>query len=287
MILCLNVFDLYFSGIRIYSKVYAINAVGLQSETVVSDGIVIDATPPVPEAFVQFGANLIINPSFEVDSADAVVDLTDSAAIQAKCAANFSPASWNILNNTCSVAIKPLANVAQDGKNMLLLFGTIEQTVSNLQIGSRFRIQFYASHHAASHYPTLSNEVVLQIGAERHVLLLFPRVSRIDQSLDDWIPWQKHVYYFTAKKNSVSIKLGTASNRGGILLDNVSVESYDTAPASTDLVSIHSARIQDWSSIHASWNFVDVDSPIVNYQWAIGKCSGSSIFREIFSTAVK
>jgi hypothetical protein len=28
--------------------------------------------------------------------------------------------------------------------------------------------------------------------------------------------------------------------------------------------------IHDWSSVHASWNFIDPESPIIDYTWAIG-----------------
>jgi hypothetical protein len=28
--------------------------------------------------------------------------------------------------------------------------------------------------------------------------------------------------------------------------------------------------IHDWSSVHASWNFIDPENPIIDYTWAIG-----------------
>jgi hypothetical protein len=28
--------------------------------------------------------------------------------------------------------------------------------------------------------------------------------------------------------------------------------------------------LHDWSSVHASWNFIDPESPIIDYTWAIG-----------------
>ncbi len=45
----------------------------------------------------------------------------------------------------------------------------------------------------------------------------------------------------------------------------------DPADSSAPLVDVGTQFVHDWSSIHASWHFIDQESPIVNYQWAIGE----------------
>jgi hypothetical protein len=54
------------SGSKIYHKVYAIDAVGLVSDTVVSDGVIVDKTGPVSELLIHLMTNIVSNPSFEI-----------------------------------------------------------------------------------------------------------------------------------------------------------------------------------------------------------------------------
>ena len=51
---------------RYYSKISAIDAAGLKSVSVSSDGFVVDTSPPKAQQQILLGDNSIINPSFEV-----------------------------------------------------------------------------------------------------------------------------------------------------------------------------------------------------------------------------
>lgn len=272
---CSYSFVIHFLGNRIYNKVYAINGAGLHSDTVISDGVTIDTTKPDALGQIQFGSNFIENPSFEFDPVgETLTRWDDMSAIQAKCFAEFSPSSWNLGNDSCTAIIRPLSPIAQNDQAFLIIYGSIQQTLSGLSTGKRYRIMFYSSHYIESHYPTMSHEAFLQIGDEKHILLLFPRPSRSDvvHTSDDAVSWQKHVFYFKATNTSLILKLGTISNRNGIMLDYVSVQELSSSSAVLgNHVSVHSVFVQDWSSVHAVWNFVDADSPIVDYKWAVGK----------------
>ncbi|KAI8485724.1 hypothetical protein Bbelb_365580 [Branchiostoma belcheri] len=62
------------TGERYFIKVVAEDAAGNRSPAAVSDGIVIDSTPPVPEADLVYGDNLLLNPSFELTSGSADIE---------------------------------------------------------------------------------------------------------------------------------------------------------------------------------------------------------------------
>ena len=36
-------------------------------------------------------------------------------------------------------------------------------------------------------------------------------------------------------------------------------------------VDVHTQFIHNWSSLQAKWHFIDPESPIIDYNWAIGK----------------
>ncbi|KAI8507103.1 hypothetical protein Bbelb_155420, partial [Branchiostoma belcheri] len=59
---------------RYFIKVVAEDAAGNRSPAAVSDGIVIDSTPPVPEADLVYGDNLLLNPSFELTTGSADIE---------------------------------------------------------------------------------------------------------------------------------------------------------------------------------------------------------------------
>ena len=36
-------------------------------------------------------------------------------------------------------------------------------------------------------------------------------------------------------------------------------------------IHVHTVLIHDWTSVHGAWDFVDTESPIIDYTWAIGE----------------
>ena len=61
----------------------------------------------------------------------------------------------------------------------------------------------------------------------------------------------------------------------GILFDDLQVQQtvlheHAIHEENTKHIHAHVITLHQWSSIHASWSFVDPESPIVDYMWAIG-----------------
>ncbi|KAK3101903.1 hypothetical protein FSP39_007221, partial [Pinctada imbricata] len=59
---------------KIYNKVYAKDSVGYQSTVAVSDGAIVDMTPPEPNYLFHEGTNKLTNPSFEQSTNEVMID---------------------------------------------------------------------------------------------------------------------------------------------------------------------------------------------------------------------
>ena len=60
-------------GIKLFSTIYAVNGAGLQSEQVSSNGITVDASPPVVLSSRPNGEELILNPVFETELEASII----------------------------------------------------------------------------------------------------------------------------------------------------------------------------------------------------------------------
>ncbi|CAG2212775.1 unnamed protein product [Mytilus edulis] len=83
-------------GSKMYHKVYAIDAVGLISDKVVSDGVVIDVTGPIPESLTHLDTNIVQNPSFELTKGSIISweTLSTTTDICTYTQTFHHPASW-------------------------------------------------------------------------------------------------------------------------------------------------------------------------------------------------
>ncbi|CAC5407072.1 unnamed protein product [Mytilus coruscus] len=66
----------------------------------------------------------------------------------------------------------------------------------------------------------------------------------------------------------------------GILFDDLKVQRtifhhHSDVNENGKHIHAHVVALHQWSSIHASWSFVDPESPIIDYMWAIGYTEGS------------
>ncbi|XP_078578622.1 uncharacterized protein LOC144863374 [Branchiostoma floridae x Branchiostoma japonicum] len=260
------------NGTRYYSTVYAVDASGLWSPPAFSDGVTVDTTAPIPMEKYSFGQNLLSNPSFED------VQTTGNGGL---------PASW--LTSGIANASSPSQAISQDGRSYLLLLGSVSQAVSTTP-GDKYRLTFHASPVFPSHTPVLSQEGYVRGPGMHRVFKLYQRPSHLEGTqlqLDTNITWHRHVFYFTAVHTVSNITIGSTGVWNGIALDNVQVERMQlgpqlpsadpnpTAPQPSP-VRLHTRFVHSWTSVHAAWDFVDPESPIIDYRWAIGTARGGT-----------
>ncbi|CAH1259274.1 ADGRL2 [Branchiostoma lanceolatum] len=260
------------SGTKYYATVYAVDASGLWSPPAVSDGVTVDTTAPVPLEKVNFGMNLLSNPSFED------VQNTGTVAL---------PSSW--LTSGIANVHSPSQAIGQDGRSYLLLLGSVSQAVATIP-GDKYRLTFQASTIFPSNTPVLSQEGYVQGPGIHRVFKLYQRPSHLEGTqlhLDTNITWHQHLFYFTAVQAVSNITIGSAGVWNGVALDNVQVQRIQfgqQGPSAdpnftahqTSPVYLYTRFVHDWTSVHAAWDFVDAESPIVNYSWAIGTVRGGT-----------
>eukprot|EP00058_Branchiostoma_floridae_P000533 XP_002586021.1 hypothetical protein BRAFLDRAFT_110187 [Branchiostoma floridae] len=298
------------TGTKYYSTVYAVDAAGLTSSPAVSDGILVDTTPPEVLNKFDFGLNLLDNPSFEnIQSSGSTnltsdlgsagnVGLTGTDNSSASNSSNSSlrnnsftagnngkPTHWNI--SGVVVVISPSTAVSHHGVSYLLLHGSISQLIPTSP-GERYRLTLHASPIFPSNTPVVAQEGYV-IGPGMHrVFKLYQRPSHlegVELHVDRNITWHKHVFYFTAVEHVSEVVIGSVGPWSGIALDDVKVQEMRQGsrppPANpnptnqlTSPVHLETSFAHDWTSVRAAWDFVDPESPIVGYSWAIGTVRG-------------
>ena len=258
----------------IYNKVYAEDGVGYKSDIIVSNGIKIDTTPPLSQRLVhEEENNLLINPSFELTSGNVVswdqLNGTDACSLDP----TYSPSDWSVSSGSCAVTVSSDTNLARDGRMMLLLRGEVSQTISNIKIGGLYRIQFFTSHLPMFHSVYANKEGYVEF-IDRHVFMVYTKGYRKDEhdssTTRDVLTWHLHTYYFTAKTNEHILKLGELNKMTGLLVDGFELHHVTLLQTDGDHVASHLVFMHDWGSIHGSWSFIEPESHIVEYLWAIG-----------------
>ncbi|XP_078664145.1 uncharacterized protein LOC144907216 [Branchiostoma floridae x Branchiostoma belcheri] len=263
------------TGERYFIKVVAEDAAGNRSPAAVSDGIMIDSTPPVPEADLVYDDNLLQNPSFELTSGSADIEswmLNDDfhEAVQ------VSPRPWDEI-------------AAKDGQHYLILRGSISQTIDTTP-GQEYRVSFSVNHDTLSDIPTLNQEGTVTAPGIASAFKLRnrpassnDRETAIKEDQSAWDTWQRQTFFFTAVDNSSVITIGSVGRKAGISVDNVKVQAmtyrgsrYNSTARYYGDVEFSCQLLSDWSSVVAKWSMVDPESPIVDYSWAIGKVRGGT-----------
>jgi hypothetical protein len=86
--------------------------------------------------------------------------------------------------------------------------------------------------------------------------------------------WQKHVFFFTIDTNTTLFEIGTAMSTSVFAIDDIQFQLCEiTNQEDQDAVGhvdVHTVFVHDWSSIHAEWSFIDPETDILEYFWAIG-----------------
>ncbi|KAK3581574.1 hypothetical protein CHS0354_031921 [Potamilus streckersoni] len=260
--------------------VYAVDFSGYSSAIVQSDGVLVDTSPPYPENKHSFGDNLVRNPSFELGSdADKI---SYNSSVKRQCGTQVLQ-DWNIadlhIKSSCGIVYASNNSIAQQGHSFVQIRGSgIIQNLTGLLVGEKYRVSFYASHLPLDTIFVSNREGFVKFGDVAYVFLLYTKPSRKDvkSSISDNsdLYWQYYVYYFMAISNTVMLQFGSYDDTTGFALDQVQVQqnylSELDASSTSNAVKVQTVFIHDWASVHAYWSFVDLESPIVDYSWAVG-----------------
>ena len=285
-----------FTGTVIESLAYAVDLIGHKSKTTKSNGIIIDTTHPEPTLMEHLEENIAINPSFEETNGDTIdwnnvtdVNLcTSTDAVQ--------PIQWNSTTDSCVAVLKSDKNVAMDGRYFVFVKGQISQPLENLKNGQLYRITFVTAHPPILGAVLANKEGYVQIGDKRHVFMVYTKHDKHGSNSDE-VDWHHHTFYFRSNIYKASISFGSMTGNTGILFDDIKVQeailhNHDENKAQGKHIHAHVVALHQWSSIHASWSFVDPESPIVDYMWAIGNIYimlmlRKDLFLTFYSTELK
>ena len=252
------------------SEVWATNQVSHRSHTVLSDGVIVDSSPPIRLHHLHYEKNLIQNPSFEDSNSPVRID----GLILTHSCHNNSHKSWNVQDDSCGVIGTANADIVQDGTKFLAIKGSISQTISQLNIGSLYRLTFYSSHLPLNNVLRSNTEGFVEFDGDIQPFMLYVRPNRSDHMFVT-LSWHLHTMVFKSLHTEVNISIGSYENLVGIAIDNIqlqeSISSEEESDRAEGHVVAHTVFVHSWSSIHASWIFYDYESGIKEYLWAIGK----------------
>ncbi|XP_076075242.1 uncharacterized protein LOC143046127 [Mytilus galloprovincialis] len=257
------------NGQQVFSKLMAVDGVGHTTDMISSNGVTIDTTPPVPISFIHADANLVVNPSFE-ESKGCFMEIMDISDYHICDVDNcYNPSLWN--GDGCVATIKSDVDTAYDGRSFIFLKGVLQQNIQQLSPGNLYRVTFVTSHLPISGAVVSNIEGSVMFNDKEHVFHIFPKENKSD------ISWHLHTFYFKPKTDDGDIKITNRDKNLGFLIDCIKIQKADIQPSSEieSTVHVHTVGLHRWSSIHASWNFEDSESPISEYIWAIGYTKGN------------
>ncbi|KAK3103765.1 hypothetical protein FSP39_021725 [Pinctada imbricata] len=264
----------------LYHKVYAEDSVGYRSPVVVSDGVRVDTTAPIPQYLLHMGENVLQNPSFETVTSYTSAQSINTTQI-CNLTSDFHPDFWTLTENSCGTVVDSTTNLALDGRKFLFIRGGLVQYLSGLMVGELYRLEFYTSHTLMSSSLIANKEGFVNFGGDRDVFLIYNKAYRKDghgSSSRPTVSWHKHTFYFEPREAEVNLTIGSVDDRTGIFIDHVTFEHVDRNSSNTDgdKVKAHVVYVHTWGSIHSSWTFMEDVSRIVEYTWAIGYSEGGT-----------
>ncbi|KAL4221421.1 hypothetical protein ACF0H5_019679 [Mactra antiquata] len=254
-------------GTKLVSSVRAYDAAGLVSDEVKSTGFIIDITPPYRVRNMNCGQNLIKDLHFSENP----IAVTTNDALDCN---NDVSSEWVLEDESCASVVEIGTN---DG-NVLILNGVVSQTITDISPNQGyFLLTFYTSAVPHQDLSQSINDGFIDINGEVHSFITYMRTDT-----DSYV-WQKHEYYFDATTDNINIRLGTINKQHVIAMKDIVLQTCEPNcgdggeyEPSSGHVNAHTVFVHDWSSIHAHWNFVDHESEIVEYYWAIGTVLGGT-----------
>ncbi|XP_078701246.1 uncharacterized protein LOC144927586 [Branchiostoma floridae x Branchiostoma belcheri] len=262
------------SGVKYYSKVYAVDAAGLQSAVAKSDGMTIDTTAPVLMEKLEVGQNIVQDFSFEESSSQLGVESGD--ALDFSSLPSFTSSHWTVEEGSTAAVLN--ASAGDHGINFLYLAGSISQLLSTTS-GSKYRMTLSLKHNPFVKNKRSDEEVLIEAPGVSKIVQLYHRPGRHDAQSEN--RWQKATMFFTATSGSSAISIATPGRTRGVLIDNVDVRLCNVMEVGEGMSSNNSVHVEleiihGFNSVFASWGFVDMESPIVDYMWAIGTVQGGT-----------
>lgn len=237
-------------------EIRARDVVGHVSQIVSSNGAVIDITPPVRAKSVECGHNMLDDSSFE--------NISNFEENNTVCD-NITESKWDLASGTC-VSLEH-SNMAQHGTTKLHLQGTISQTV-DIKANGRYRLTFHTSTIPSNSLHLSANEGYADVHGDRHIFMMYNKPKT------NTYTWQKHVFFFYLDTNITVVEFGTVTSQVAYAIDGIHFQLCTVSDNETSEedghVNAHTVFVHDWSSIHADWSFVDTETDIIEYLWAIG-----------------
>ncbi|XP_052082956.1 uncharacterized protein LOC127720416 [Mytilus californianus] len=271
------------TGTKIVSKVYSVDFVGHVSDVIKSNGVVIDDTPPRPVKMFLSEETVLMNPSFE----ESDTNFTDISNTSTEDICGHSiPINWNSSDKSCMCVLGSSKSIAMHGRSFLFVRGDVWQILDDLEVDSSYNIKFFTAHVPFDDAVVSTKEGFVRLGNERHIFLIHKKQDKYGSKLD--VSWHPHAFYFTVKDKPINITFGSADTTTGILIDNIQVFKVVISEDKTHpgRVLSNAVWLHEWSSIHASWQFIDQESPIVEYSWAIGYKEGSTEIQKYTSVGL-
>lgn len=209
-----------------------------------------------------------MNPSFE-DSDNIFIDISHLSG--GDICGQSTPNNWNYSEESCVCVIGSSKSIALHGRSFLFVKGQVWQSVEDLELGCYYRITFVTAHVPFDDAVVSTKEGFIGFGNEKHIFLIYRKQDKYGSNPD--LSWHSYTYYFTVKSKIVNITFGSVDETTGILIDDIQVFKVVVSEEKTftGRVSSNAVWLHEWSSIHASWQFIDQESSIVEYAWAIGR----------------
>lgn len=230
----------------------------------------------MPLYLIHTDVNVLQNPSFEnVDGTP--IDWNDIDNIDI-CNTNnlYKPTMWFIGTNSCGVVITSSNILAKHGRNFVFFRGLISQTLA-VEKNEHYRVTFVSSHLPIKNSVLASKEGIVEFGQVQHAFLLYVKGYRKDDHGSgtdrEVISWHNHTFYFQAMDSEVNFSLSTIDDKTGIFIDDIRIQKIgvNNKTSQSGHAIAHVVFLHQWASIHGTWKFIDPESPIVDYSWAIGK----------------
>ena len=243
------------------SMVQAVDSAGHKSDFVFSNGFKVDTTPPVPATKIIYGANILLNPSFEI----AIVS-------------DKTPRSWTVQGNA-TVRQRSVTVPSPDGKHYVDILGKMSQIVWTIPT-KKYRLRFCSAVVSDNtNNPGSVHEATLTVPGQR--LTFVGRFkTTVELGIDERITkWTKHELYFTANGQKSEVSFESHANSGTIAIDDVSVQIVEISSdesSEKDAVNVDIFIENGYSTVRAHWDFIDEESPINSYMWGLGTIKGMS-----------
>lgn len=249
-------------GSFVVGKVRAYDGAGHMSATVTSNGVIVDITTPVRAASVGCEASLIKVKEISNIIAGMNITVDDPS----KCI-DIPTGDWGEIQGSC------ISTTSED-TNALIVQGTLYRTV-NITKPGKYRVTFQTSTAALKTLQKATNEGYVSFNGVEHAFLLYTKPGT------EQLSWQHNTFVFdVTKSGSFDLHIGTWLLQQAIVVTNIAIQRCAVDTQKTMEKSGHvDARVvfvHDWSSVHAEWSFLDWETNIVEYYWAIGTVPGGT-----------